>query len=99
MVAAKLTGGGSGAPLNCTNCHGAGGNGQATFDLSSLQGATPDYAAACAVVLSKVNKADSGASLIITVPAGATAHVGGKVQNPTNWSNDFTGFIDGNMIF
>jgi hypothetical protein len=99
MVAANFTGAGDSAPLTCTNCHGKNGSGQGALDLSALQG-TPDYAAACAAVLNKVNKTTPSASLIIAKPATAgTAHVGGKVTNTTQWTTDFTNFIQGGTIF
>lgn len=75
----------------CLDCHGDGGNGQATMDLSQLD---QDDAQACEQALKKVNLANKAASLIIDSPAGARGHTGGKVGDPAGFTAAIRAWID-----
>jgi hypothetical protein len=85
-IAADFTGNES---LNCVNCHG-GSNANATsaMDLTALGGGTPNYAAACAQALNKVNLANKPQSAIIQAPTGGINHAGGQIADKTGFTND-----------
>ncbi len=77
-------GGNAGAPLVCSNgnCHGAAA-------VANMNFAGNDNALICQQVLSKLNQANIGQSLIVTkVTQGP--HGGGTVGNAAGWSAVFT---------
>jgi hypothetical protein len=70
---------------NCLNCHGAGGSGNGSLDLSPLAATPPDDTTACANALAKVNLSNPAESPIILAPTG------GVVGHPfTTATVDFT---------
>jgi len=75
----------------CTGCHG-GADPAATHALD-LSGVGKNNAATCALVLQKVNLADRSNSSLIQAPAGAQAHVGGKVPDTKAFTAAMLGWI------
>jgi hypothetical protein len=102
VVSPLLTGNSNdSAQLTCTdgNCHGSGGDGQGAMDLSALTTDPPDFDQACTIVLKEINKTTPDQSKIVQKPAGSLSHVGGKVDDPTTFTNDWVGFIQDGGIF
>ncbi len=76
----------------CVGCHsGANATAKSALDLTSV--GTNDTAA-CAQALAKVNLANKAQSVIIQAPAGAHAHMGGKVDDAAVFTAALIGWIN-----
>lgn len=75
----------------CLDCHGDGGSGQSTMDLSQLD---VDDGQACTQALKKVDLANKANSVLIQSPAGARGHTGGKVADPAGYTAAIRAWID-----
>jgi len=76
----------------CVGCHsGANATAKNALDLASV--GTNDTAA-CAQALAKVNLANKAQSVIIQAPAGAHAHMGGKVDDAAVFTAALLGWIN-----
>jgi hypothetical protein len=76
----------------CVGCHsGANATAKNALDLTSV--GTNDTAA-CSQALAKVNLANRAQSVIIQAPAGAHAHMGGKVDDAAVFTAALLGWIN-----
>jgi len=76
----------------CVGCHsGSNARAKSALDLTSV--GTND-AAACTQALTKVNLANKTQSILIQSPAGARAHLGGKVDDPQIFTAAMLGWIN-----
>ncbi len=93
-----FNGQGNGAGINCrgAGCHGGSTGGG--FDLRGLANAQ-DLETACRNVKQRINTANVPMSLVITKPAGAGGHSGGKVTNQGGFATDITNAQNGGLIF
>jgi len=82
---------------NCTaGCHKAGGGGDGALDLNDLTLGTPDYTAACAQALTKVNLANKAQSAIILHPTGQSGnHGGGTVSDVNGFTTQVMSWLSG----
>lgn len=82
---------------NCTaGCHKAGGGGDGALDLNALVGGAPDYTAACAQALTKVDKANHARSAIILHPTGQSGnHGGGTVSDVAGFTAQIESWLSG----